>query len=145
VLPPLRGALGAYNHLLAYNINGTASDRLHLFPTDSPAGYPGPPGWDCSYDIAMAQWGARTLIDICTSIAGSQPPFEGPATAAPAECDIFRNGEAQRLRDTLVALSVDPVTGINVWGSRDGRPVPFNQPFRHFSHLLAFVPLQLVR
>lgn len=43
-LPPMRGALGAYRHLLAYNLNGTPSSRLHLFPTDSPAGYPGPPG-----------------------------------------------------------------------------------------------------
>jgi hypothetical protein len=152
LLPPLRGSLGWYRHMLNYSLNGTNTPGvLHLYPTDSPAGYPGPSncsiadcifgeGWDASYDIGLATWGFARLIEICGTIERREPPrFDEHMGDLPAECDIYSSGEAQRILHDLVPLSTDKESGIHVW-----RGVPFAVPFRHFSHLLAFVPLQLV-
>jgi alpha-L-fucosidase 2 len=148
LLPPLRGAVGAYRHLLAYNLNGTPTPGvLHLFPTDDPAGYPAPPGWDASYDIAGVRWAFGAYLDVCDAAASGTGPFApGAAGAPPAgapppppppECDAVGIADARRIARDITPLSVDPVRGINVWGSRDGAPVPFTLPFRHFSHTLA--------
>jgi alpha-L-fucosidase 2 len=153
LLPPLRGAVGWYRHSLAYNLNGSATPgTLHLFPTDSPAGYPGTDcthpnhscafgeGWDASYDIGLARWGFKTLVELCRAIASRTPPlFSSLPTGAPLpkECDVYQNGEAARILRDLAPVPLDS-SGINVW-----RDVPFAIPFRHFSHLLAFMPLQL--
>ena len=149
LLPPLRGALGWYRHMLNYSLNGTATPgMLHLFPTDSPAGYPGTDcskvecqfgeGWDAAYDISLARWGLEKLIEICTAIQQRHAPlFDKEDFALPAECDLFASNEAQRLLRDLAPIPVD-ASGINVWDH-----VPFEIPFRHFSHLLGFVPLQL--
>lgn len=140
LLPPLRGSLGWYRHMLNYSLNGTTTPGvLHLYPTDSPAGYPATnctavecsfgEGWDASYDIGLAQWGFTRLIEICGAIERREPPrFDKHTGDLPAECDIYSSGEAQRILHDLVPLSTDKESGIHVW-----RAVPFAVPFRHFS------------
>ena len=147
LLPPLRGAAGWYRHSLAYSLNGTATDQLHLFPTDSPAGYPSVncsakqckfgEGWDAAYDIGLARWGFAQLIAICDAIKARRPPLfdrRGTGDPLPTECDLYESGEAQRILRDLAPVPTSG-SGIDVW-----RDVPFATPFRHFSHLLAFMP-----
>lgn len=144
LLPPLRGAMGAYRYLLSYNLNGTITDQLHLFPTDSPAGYPSAPGYDCSYDIGAVRWGFATILEVCNASIYGLPPFDNPVYPVPSQCDKEFLTDAVRIIQDITPISIDPVRGINVWGSRDGQPVPFDIPFRHFSHLLAFVDYLII-
>ena len=152
LLPPLRGVIGSYRHILAYNLNGTPTTDLHLFPTDSPAGYPAAAGWDCSYDISGIRWAFATYLDVCNAAIEGTGVFANLQNEdisynvhdPPPECDPDGMQDAQRIIRDITPLSIDPIRGINVWGYRDGSPVPFTLPFRHFSHLLAFVDYLII-
>ena len=80
-------------------------------------------GWDASYDIGLTHWGLARLVEICGAIERREPPrFDKHRGDLPAECDLYRSGEAQRILHDLVPLSTDKKSGIHVW---------CGEPFRH--------------
>ena len=140
LLPLLRGGISTYEPLATWLLNGTRTARLHLPPTDLPA-YPDN-GWDCSYDIGTLTWALGVYLQLCRDYEGREGPFAGvPAAPAAAQghadCDMV--AEAQWLRDNLTPVHADTVTGIYAFAGK-----PFSKPNRHFDHLLAFVPLQVL-
>ena len=94
---------------------------VHLPPTFSPE-YPGNPGPDANYDIALYRWGLQTAIGLCESYNLTSPHLSAwRATLS-----------------NLTWYSVDPIS--NTFEIYAG--VPYGTPHRHYSHLFALWPLR---
>ncbi|MCU6708232.1 hypothetical protein M6D81_05855 [Paenibacillus sp. J5C_2022] len=128
LFPLLKRAVQHHIHLLEEGEDG----KLHLPPTISPeyGSFLQLTVPDCHYDLALLMWGCRTLLRMseCSEIIGSCDESE-----LQDDCKRWRS-----VLDRLAPLPVDE-TGFMVGG---GQPLEFGH--RHFSHLMAAFPLQLV-
>jgi len=116
--PLLKRAVNYYLNIREMGEDG----RWHLPVTYSPE-YPGGFTRDCNYDLALLRWGCQALLDMNRRY-GLDDPL------------------AAQWEDTLANL-VDYPTDEN--GLRIGRDAPFAQSHRHFSHLLMWYPLHVMR
>eukprot|EP01052_Picozoa_sp_SAG31_P053199 SAG31_NODE_13515_length_864_cov_1.124183_1_plen_223_part_10 len=73
---------------------------------------------DTSYEIAICYWGLSTVLQLVTELG-----IEDPRAAA-----------WQDRLDKLADFTTDPEFGLNV-----AKGLPFEQPHRHFSHLMGAV------
>ena len=117
VWPLLCRAVRFYGHFLVEN-----TTHITLPPTFSPE-YPGPPGPNANYDLALLRWGVRTAIRLTK---------QHKLPALPGDKSLW-----QRIEEKLIGPSLDS----------DGRyaiyeGTPYAQPHRHFSHLLPLWPLR---
>src|SRR5256885_1269128 len=115
VYPLLKRAVGNY---LAYLERGD-DGRWHLPPTHSPELATVP---DANYDLALLTWGLETLIASAERLGLAEPLLP-------------------RWRDVLANLAPFPTDSA---GLMVGRGRPWQQSHRHYSHLLAVYPLQLI-
>jgi alpha-L-fucosidase 2 len=100
-------------------VNG--SGTVHLPVTFSPE-YPGPPGPDANYDLALYRWGLQLAADLMARYGLTSPHAAAwQATLA-----------------NLTGYSVDPAS--NTYEIYAG--VPYGTPHRHYSHLFAVYPLR---
>ena len=120
VFAALRGAMNVYLHYAVVASDGL----LHLPPTASPE-YPYPPPGrptnDTHYDLALFQWGLRTLLRLNERFKLEDP--QAPAWA-----------------HALATLAPLP---LNEHGYMVSEGVGFDVAHRHFSHLFAMYPLRL--
>jgi hypothetical protein len=115
LIPLLRRAINFYLPMLEKDENGT----LHLPPTYSPEiGY----GPDCNYDMALLDWGCKTLVSECTRLGIEDPLLP-------------------KWRDVIAYLADFPA---NSSGYLIARGKPLEGSHRHYSHLLMVYPLYLV-
>ena len=121
VFPYLKGAVNTY---LSFAVLNASDGLLHLPPTASPE-YPYPdgrPGPDAHYDLALFQWGLRTLLELNSALGlnDALAPAWAAALARLAPLPVNEHG-----------FMVDATHGFDV-------------PHRHFSHLFAMYPLHLL-
>jgi hypothetical protein len=116
VWPLLEKSLNFYGH---FHVVNESDGRIHLPATYSPE-YPGPPGPDANYDLALYRWGLQTALHLAAQYNLTSPSLPSwPATLA-----------------ALAGPSVDPAgSGLEIYAG-----VPYGQPHRHFSHLFAVFP-----
>eukprot|EP00658_Telonema_sp_P-2_P029553 TRINITY_DN22470_c0_g1_i2.p1 TRINITY_DN22470_c0_g1~~TRINITY_DN22470_c0_g1_i2.p1 ORF type:complete len:537 (-),score=61.00 TRINITY_DN22470_c0_g1_i2:185-1795(-) len=112
--PLLAGAANHYVLWLAPDSDGV----FHLPPTFSPEYTGGLGTGDTSYELALCRWGLAAVLELGTEL-GVKDPMAG--------------SWAHRLA-RLANYSVDPQFGLNV-----ARGLAFEQPHRHFSHLMGGV------
>lgn len=117
--PLVSGAANYYIHWLAKETpwSGPADGFYHLPPTFSPEYLGGPGDGDTSYELALCRWGLATSLEL-----GIVLGIHDPRAAA-----------WQDRLDNLAPYSASS-TGLDV-----ARNLPFDQPHRHFSHLLGVV------
>ncbi|HET6708248.1 glycosyl hydrolase family 95 catalytic domain-containing protein [Amycolatopsis sp.] len=112
--PTLAKALNFYRHFLFTGPDGA----LHLPLTRSPEYADAP---DCTYDLSLIRWAARTLVDSARTLRLDEP-----------RVPIWREISAK-----LVPYHEDPANGVLI-----GDGVPLAASHRHFSHLLWLYPLR---
>eukprot|EP00035_Acanthoeca_spectabilis_P002600 m.88540 g.88540 ORF g.88540 m.88540 type:complete len:961 (+) comp11655_c0_seq1:149-3031(+) len=95
----------------------SSDGRYHLPPTYSPEYLAGPGNGDTSYELALCRWGLAAALDLAAELG-----INDPRTAV--------------WQDRLDLLATYPVSGT---GLDVAHNLPFNQPHRHFSHLLGIV------
>jgi alpha-L-fucosidase 2 len=121
VWPLLTGALNTYQ-FIQIPPNGSSGDGLtHLPVTFSPE-YPGPPGPDANYDLALLHWGLRTAFQLSAqyNLTNEYMPAWNTTLAS------------------LVGYSVDNASNtFEIY-----RGVPYGTPHRHYSHLFMIWPLR---
>ncbi|MFE0379397.1 glycoside hydrolase family 95-like protein [Streptomyces inhibens] len=114
LLPLLAGALNFYDHFLYEGSDG----HLHLPTTRSPEYADAA---DCSYDLALIRWAARTLLDAARTLRIEDP----------------RAPRWHEIATRLVPYAQDPADGVMI-----GAGVPLAESHRHHSHLLWLYPLR---
>jgi len=115
--PLLRRAVNYYFHLAEEGPDG----RLHLMKSVSPEYGPDQCTRDCNYDLALFQWGCRTLLRITARLG----------------IDDERRADWERVLEQLAEPPVDE------FGLRVGRDIGFRRSHRHYSHLFAVWPLRI--
>lgn len=91
--------------------------KIHIKNSWSPE-YPGGNGQDINFTIALLRWSCQTLVNLNREFKLNDPLLP----------------EWQNILDNLVGFLTDEN------GLRIGKDVPFDQPHRHYSHLLGFYP-----
>ncbi|WP_308409501.1 glycosyl hydrolase family 95 catalytic domain-containing protein [Streptomyces sp. A 4/2] len=114
VYPILAKAINFYAHFLHEGGDG----KLHLLTTRSPE-YAN--AADCTYDLSLIRWGARTLLDSARLLRVDDP----------------RAGQWRDIVARLTPYAEDPVDGVMI-----GKDVPLADSHRHHSHLLWIYPLR---
>lgn len=115
--PLLRRAINYYFHLVEEQEDG----KLHLLKSVSPEYGPDKYTRDCNYDLALFQWGCRTLLKITEHL----------------QIEDERKADWQDVIERLTDAPTDE------FGLRIGRDVGFRNSHRHFSHLFSIWPLRL--
>ena len=119
VFPLLDRALTFYAHFQVVRADGS----VHLPSTFSPE-YPGPPGPDANYDLALYRWGLQLGVALCAEYGLTSPHL-------PAWVDTLAH---------LTGFSVDAATDtFEIYAG-----TPYGTPHRHYSHLFAVWPLRLL-
>lgn len=113
--PLLKGAVNYYLHFLYKDKDG----KWHLPATYSPE-YGS--AEDCNFDLALVDWGCRTLLETCRRL-NMQDPLESKWQ------DVVKN---------LTDFPED-ANGLLI-----GRDTPYAFSHRHYSHLLSIYPLYLI-
>ncbi len=115
VLPLLKLTIGHYLAVIEKGEDG----RWHLPLTYSPELLAAP---DCNYDLALLRWGLQALITASERVQPEEPLLP-------------------RWKEVLAGLTPFPTdaTGLLI-----GRGQPLKESHRHYSHLLAIYPLQLL-
>lgn len=114
LFPILAKAINFYAHFLHEGPDG----KLHLLETRSPE-YAN--AADCTYDLSLIRWGARTLLETARLLQTDHP-------RAPLWQDIATR---------LTPYAEDPAAGVMI-----GKDVPLADSHRHHSHLLWLYPLR---
>ncbi|MYU52950.1 MULTISPECIES: glycosyl hydrolase family 95 catalytic domain-containing protein [Streptomyces] len=114
LFPVLARALNFYDHFLHEGGDG----RLHLPTTRSPEYADAA---DCTYDLSLIRWAARTLLDAARTLRIADP----------------RAGRRREIATRLVPYAQDPADGVLI-----GADVPLAASHRHHSHLLWLYPLR---
>ena len=109
-----KGCTGGVKHPRQPN----ESTAYHLTPTYSPEYLGGLGSGDTHYELALCRWGLRAVLELNTELGIMDP----------------REGVWKMHLDHLADFASDPEFGLNV-----ARDLPFEQPHRHFSHLLGAV------
>lgn len=116
LFPLLKQAVNYYLHFVYRGEDG----RLHLPATYSPE-YGS--AQDCNFDLALLQWGCRTLLDITDRLHIADD-------LVPRWKEVVTD---------LVAYPANPEEGLMI-----GHNAPYAFSHRHYSHLLAVYPLYLI-
>ncbi|MGW2226291.1 glycosyl hydrolase family 95 catalytic domain-containing protein [Streptomyces formicae] len=114
LFPVLTRAINFYAHFLHEGPDG----KLHLLETRSPE-YAN--AADCTYDLSLIRWGARTLIEVARILKTDHP----------------RARVWQDIATRLTPYAEDPADGVMI-----GKGVPLADSHRHHSHLLWLYPLR---
>ncbi|MEV0095667.1 glycoside hydrolase family 95-like protein [Streptomyces sp. NPDC050738] len=114
VFPILAKALNFYAQFLHEGPDG----KLHLLTTRSPE-YAN--AADCTYDLSLIRWAARTLLDSARILRTEDP----------------RARQWQDIVTRLTPYAEDPAAGVMI-----GKDVPLADSHRHHSHLLWLYPLR---
>ncbi|MEV3856168.1 glycoside hydrolase family 95-like protein [Streptomyces sp. NPDC050095] len=114
LFPILTNAINFYAHFLHEGPDG----NLHLLETRSPE-YAN--AADCTYDLSLIRWGARTLLETARILRTSHPKEP-----------LWRDITAR-----LTPYAEDPANGVLI-----GKDVPLADSHRHHSHLLWLYPLR---
>ncbi|MFI7340585.1 glycosyl hydrolase family 95 catalytic domain-containing protein [Streptomyces sp. NPDC050085] len=114
LFPILTNAINFYAHFLHEGPDG----KLHLLETRSPE-YAN--AADCTYDLSLIRWGARTLLETARILRTSHPKEP-----------LWRDITAR-----LTPYAEDPANGVLI-----GKDVPLADSHRHHSHLLWLYPLR---
>ena len=122
LFPLLARAVTYYSHITA--TNATKDTWLHIAPTKSPEYGTAA---DANYDVALLRWGLRAVLD-AVDVAAL------PAAVADPRVSLWRQMDA-----TLTPYPTDKATGLLI-----GDGVELAKGHRHFSHLFALWPLQLL-
>ena len=94
------------------------STVFHLPPTYSPEYLGGLGTGDTHYELALCRWGLRAVIALNKELGLADP----------------QEAVWKKHLDHLAGFATDPEFGLNV-----ARDLPFEQPHRHFSHLMGAV------
>ena len=117
LLWPLLGR--AVNFYLHFAID--TDGALHLPPTFSPE-YPGPPGPDANFDLALLRWGLTEVLSLAAAYNLSSPQLPVWTAALAA----------------LTGPVIDAASGtLSIY-----RGTPYDTPHRHYSHLFSIFPLR---
>lgn len=116
LFPLLKQAINYYLHFLRKEADG----KWHLPATYSPE-YGS--AEDCNFDLALLQWGCRTLLEITSRLSVDDPLI-------PRWKEIVND---------LTPYPAHPDEGLMI-----GRNAPYATSHRHYSHLLAAYPLYLL-
>ncbi|MFC1652243.1 glycoside hydrolase family 95-like protein [Planctomycetota bacterium] len=122
LFPKLRGTVNSYRNYLKDNPVKSDDGKIHIKNSWSPE-YPGGRGQDINFTIGLMRWSLQTLLDI-----NEEHQLNDPLAS-----------EWQHMLDNLVDFQIDEN------GLRVGKDVPFDQPHRHYSHLLPFYPLAVLK
>ncbi|MDQ8195646.1 discoidin domain-containing protein [Coraliomargarita sp. SDUM461004] len=122
LFPKLRGVGNSYLNYLKENPVEADDGKIHIKRSWSPE-YPGGRGQDINFTIGLMNWCFQTLIDINDAYQLDDPLVE----------------EWQNIVDNLVGFQIDEN------GLRISKDVPFDKPHRHYSHLLPFYPLAVLK
>lgn len=118
----LRGVGNSYLNYLKENPVDSADGKIHIKNSWSPE-YPGGRGQDINFTIGLMKWCFRTLLDI-----NEEHQLDDPLA-----------DQWQNIVDNLVDFQIDED------GLRVGKDIPFDKPHRHYSHLLPFYPLAVLK
>ncbi|WP_018970896.1 glycosyl hydrolase family 95 catalytic domain-containing protein [Rubritalea marina] len=122
LFPLLKQTVNSYLNYLKDNQVPSADGTVHIKRSWSPE-YPGGNGQDVNFTLALLRWSCQTLLNINQEFALDDP----------------LSSEWQHIIDHLVAFQIDDN------GLRIGKDIPFDKPHRHYSHLLAFYPLAVLK
>ncbi|MFC7337754.1 hypothetical protein ACFQY0_11240 [Haloferula chungangensis] len=122
LFPKLRGVVNSYRNYLKDNPVKSDDGTIHIKNSWSPE-YPGGRGQDINFTIGLMRWSLQTLLDI-----NKEHDLQDPLTA-----------EWKDMLDRLVDFQIDEN------GLRIGKDIPFDKPHRHYSHLLPFYPLAVLK
>lgn len=122
LFPKLRRTVNSYLNYLRDNPVTSDDGKIHIKNSWSPE-YPGGRGQDINFTIALMRWSFQTLVDI-NNEHGLNDPLQT---------------KWQEVLDNLVEFQIDQD------GLRIGKGIPFDKPHRHYSHLLAFYPLAVLK
>ncbi len=118
LFPLLKRSINFYINIMQTDESGI----IHLPETFSPE-YPGGFSRDCNYDLALFRWGCETLLEIDEILAAN---------------DSLKSSWKMVLEN----LTNYPA---NENGLMIGRDVPFAKSHRHYSHLLMWYPLHVLK
>ena len=122
LFPILRKTVNSYlNYIKQFPVKST-DGKIHIKRSWSPE-YPGGNGQDVNFTLALLRWSCQTLVNI-----NKEHRLNDPLEA-----------EWQNILDNLVDFQIDKD------GLRIGKDIPFDKPHRHYSHLLAFYPLVVIK
>ncbi|MFC5050447.1 hypothetical protein ACFPK9_07465 [Rubritalea spongiae] len=122
LFPLLKQTVNSYLNYLKENPVKSEDGKIHIKRSWSPE-YPGGNGQDVNFTIALLRWSCQTLLDI-----NQEFTLNDPLTT-----------EWQNIVDNLVEFQIDET------GLRIAKDIPFDKPHRHYSHLLAFYPLAVLK
>ena len=121
LFPILKKTVNSYLNYIKDNPVASDDGKIHIKYSWSPEYKPGR-GQDINFTLALIRWSCQTLIDI-----DNQHNINDPLRK-----------EWEHLLDNLVEFQIDED------GLRIGKDIPFSNPHRHYSHLLAFYPLMVI-
>ena len=122
LFPILRKTVNGYLNYLRDNPVDSADGTIHIKNSWSPE-YPGGHGQDINFTIGLMRWCFQTLLDI-----NKEHELNDPLAS-----------KWQDVLDNLVEFQIDEN------GLRIGKDIPFDKPHRHYSHLLPFYPLAVLK
>ncbi|MEP4078342.1 glycosyl hydrolase family 95 catalytic domain-containing protein [Haloferula sp.] len=122
LFPKLRATMNSYRNYLKDNPVKSEDGKIHIKKSWSPE-YPGGRGQDVNFTIGLMRWSLKTLLDI-----NAEHDLKDPLAA-----------EWQDMLARLVEFQIDEN------GLRIGKDIPFEKPHRHYSHLLPFYPLAVLK
>ena len=121
LFPILKKTVNSYLNFIKDNPVKDEDGKIHIKRSWSPEYKPGR-GQDINFTLALIRWSCQTLLDI-----DNQHQINDPL-----------KNKWQHLLDNLVEFQIDEN------GLRIGKDIPFSNPHRHYSHLLAFYPLNVI-
>lgn len=121
LFPILKKTVNSYLNFIKDNPVNDEDGKIHIKRSWSPEYKPGR-GQDINFTLALIRWSCQTLLDI-----DNQHQINDPL-----------KDKWQHLLDNLVEFQIDEN------GLRIGKDIPFSNPHRHYSHLLAFYPLNVI-
>ena len=119
--PVLRKAVNTYLHYLEENPVEAEDGKIHYKYSWSPE-YPNGKGQDINFTLSLIRWSCQMLIDLNEEFNLNDPLAS----------------EWEYILENLVEFQTDEN------GLRIGKDIPFEQPHRHYSHLLSFYPFAIL-
>lgn len=122
LFPILRQTVNSYRNYIKQFPVKSEDGKIHIKRSWSPE-YPGGNGQDINFTLALLRWSCQTLVDLDKEHNLNDPLLT----------------EWQNILDNLAEFQIDKD------GLRIGKHIPFDKPHRHYSHLLAFYPLAVIK
>jgi len=121
LFPILKKTVNSYLNYIKDNPVASNDGKIHIKHSWSPEYKPGR-GKDINFTLSLIRWSCQTLINIDEQNNINDPLLK----------------EWKNLLNNLVEFQIDEN------GLRIGKDIPFSNPHRHYSHLLAFYPLMVI-